>query len=157
MSLLAACGANAGATRSTPTSSRAHRVTASTTARAGSGGISRSVSVPANVYAAAGANMFSPAVRGARALVYVPESRSDYVDVIDPATFKVIDRYRTGGRPQHVVPGWDLRTLYATNNLGNSLTPIDPTTGAIAGANIPVEDPYNLYFTPDGRYAVVVA
>ena len=62
--------------------------------------------------------MISPATRGARPLVYVPESSSAYVDVIDPATFRVIDRYRTGVRPQHVVPAWDMRTLYATNNLG---------------------------------------
>jgi YVTN family beta-propeller protein len=40
---------------------------------------------------------------------------------------------------------------------GNSLTPIDPNTGRIAGPNVPVDDPYNLYFTPDGRSAVVVA
>ncbi len=40
--------------------------------------------------------------------------------------------------------------------MGNSLTPIDPRTG-LPGKPIPVEDPYNLYFTPDGRYAIVVA
>ena len=101
--------------------------------------------------------MFSAATRGARSLVYVPESMSDYVDVIDPTTFRVIDRYRTGGRPQHVVPAWDMQTLYATNNFGNSLTPIDPRTGKITGPNIPVDDPYNLYFTPDGTSAIVVA
>jgi YVTN family beta-propeller protein len=110
-----------------------------------------------NVYAHTGANMFSPAVRGARSLVYVPESMSAYVDVIDPTTYRVIDRYQTGERPQHVVPAWDMRTLYATNNLGNSLTPIDPRTGKIGGPNIPVDDPYNMYFTPDGRSAIVVA
>lgn len=99
----------------------------------------------------------SRVARRARTLVYVPESSSSYVDVIDPATYKVIDRYFTGGHPQHVVPGWDLRRLYATNNTGNSLTPIDPNTGKIAGPNIPVEDPYNLYFTPSGRSAIVVA
>ena len=110
-----------------------------------------------NVYAAAGANMLTGAARHARSLIYVPESVSNYVDVIDPSTYRVIDRYRTGGRPQHVVPSWDLRTLYAANNLGNSLTPIDPTTGKIAGPNIPVADPYNLYFTPDGTAAIVVA
>jgi YVTN family beta-propeller protein len=110
-----------------------------------------------NVYAAAGANMLTGAARRARSLIYVPESLSEYVDVIDPGTFRVIDRYRTGGRPQHVVPSWNLRTLYAANNLGNSLTPIDPTTGKIAGPNIPVADPYNLYFTPDGTTAIVVA
>ena len=101
--------------------------------------------------------MFSPATSGARSLIYVPESVSDSVDVIDPTTYRVIDRYTTGGRPQHVVPAWDMRTLYATNNLGNSLTPIDPRTGKPAGPNIPVDDPYNMYFTPDGRSAIVVA
>src|SRR2546423_976655 len=34
--------------------------------------------------------------------------------------------------------------------------PIDPFTGNF-GAPIHVDDPYNLYFTPDGRYAIVVA
>ena len=34
-------------------------------------------------------------------------------------------------------------------------TPIDPNTGK-PGAKIPVTDPYNLYFTPDGRFAIVV-
>jgi DNA-binding beta-propeller fold protein YncE len=58
--------------------------------------------------------------------------------------------------PQHVVPAYDLRTLYVTNDLGNSLTAIDPRTGR-PGRTIPVTDPYNLYFTPDGRYAIVVA
>ncbi len=110
-----------------------------------------------NVYAAAGAGMLSAVARQARSLVYVPESLSDYVDVIDPSTYRVIDRYQTGARPQHVVPAWDMHTLYATNNLGNSLTPIDPNTGKIAGPNIAVDDPYNLYFTPDGTSAIVVA
>jgi len=110
-----------------------------------------------NVYAAAGKNMLTGAARRARPLIYVPESLSSYVDVIDPSTYRVIDRYQTGGRPQHVVPSWDLRTLYAANNLGNSLTPIDPTTGKISGPNISVRDPYNLYFTPDGTTAIVVA
>jgi DNA-binding beta-propeller fold protein YncE len=116
-----------------------------------------SVAPKLNVYAHDGVGMFSSVARRARPLIYVPESMSSYVDVIDPSTYRVIDRFRTGRRPQHVVPSWDLRTLYATNNLGDSLTPIDPTTGRIAGANIPVDDPYNLYFTPDGRSAIVVA
>jgi YVTN family beta-propeller protein len=68
----------------------------------------------------------------------------------------VIDYFPTGAVVQHVVPAWDLRTLYATNDIGNSLTPIDPNTGRRAGPNIPVADPYNMYFTPDGRHAIVV-
>ncbi len=100
--------------------------------------------------------VLSAATRGALSRIYVPNSRSDSVDVIDPRTFKVVDHFAVGGLPQHVVPAWDLKTLYVTNDTGNSLTPINPRTGK-PGKEIPVEDPYNMYFTPNGRYAIVVA
>jgi YVTN family beta-propeller protein len=109
-----------------------------------------------NVYAADAAGDLSPAVRGAKPYVYVPNSESGTVDVIDQRTFKVVEHFAVGSLPQHVVPAYDLRTLYVTNDLGNSLTPIDPRTGK-AGRPIPVADPYNMYFTPDGRFAIVVA
>ena len=112
---------------------------------------------PANIYAAAGPDMLSPAVRGVPYRIYVPNSGGSTVTVIDPATYRVIDTYQAGLNPQHVVPGYNLRTLYATNDLGNSLTPINPLTGGLAGPNIGVDDPYNMYFTPEGRYAIVVA
>src|SRR4029077_14254592 len=64
--------------------------------------------------------------------------------------------FATGALPQHVVPSHDLTTLWVANNRGNSLTPIDPVTGR-EGASVPVADPSNLYFTPDGRFAIVVA
>jgi len=109
-----------------------------------------------NVYAYDGANMLTGAARLTKPLVYVPNSDSDTVDVIDPRTFRIVEHFPVGGLPQHVVPSWDLRTLYVTNDTGNSLTPIDSRTGK-PGAPIPVEDPYNMYFSPDGRYAIVVA
>ncbi|HEX3455030.1 MAG TPA: hypothetical protein VHS03_10415 [Gaiellaceae bacterium] len=109
-----------------------------------------------DVYAADGPNMLHGAARLARPLVYVPNSGSDTVDVIDPATFKVVGHFAVGGLPQHVVPSYDLKTLYVTNDTGNSLTAIDPRTGR-PGRTIAVADPYNMYFTPDGRYAIVVA
>jgi YVTN family beta-propeller protein len=115
------------------------------------------VASPANIYADDRAGMLSPAVRGVPYRIYVPNSGGSTVTVIDPATYRVIRSYPTGLNPQHVVPGYDLRTLYATNDLGNSLTPINPVTGRRGGPNIPVGDPYNMYFTPDGRYAIVVA
>jgi len=98
----------------------------------------------------------SPVVQGMPTRVYVPNSASSTVDVIDPATGRVVRNFPTGKEPQHIVPSWDLRTLYVTSDIGNSLTPIDPTTGE-PGPPIPVDDPYNLYFTPDGRSAIVVA
>ena len=112
---------------------------------------------PVNIYAADGANMLSPTVADMPYRIYVPDSAGSDVQVIDPATYKVIDHYTTGLDPQHVVPAWDLKTLYAANTLADTLTPIDPYTSKPSGPNIPVQDPYNLYFTPDGKYAIVVA
>jgi YVTN family beta-propeller protein len=112
---------------------------------------------PANVYAADGAGMLSPAVKNDPSLIYVPNSMSASVDVIDPATFKIIRHFKVGTRPQHVVPSYDLKTLYVTSDIGNSLQPIDPATGIPSPTSIHVADPYNLYFTPDGRFAITVA
>jgi DNA-binding beta-propeller fold protein YncE len=119
----------------------------------------RSVAAPAsttNVYAADAAGALSAVVRNDRPLVYVPNSQSNTVDEIDQRTFKVVRHFDVGALPQHVTPSWDLKTLYVLNDIGNSLTPIDPRTGAPRHP-IPVDDPYNLYFTPDGRFAIVVA
>ena len=111
---------------------------------------------PRNVYAADGAGDLAPVVRRDRPLIYVPNSESNTVDEIDPHTYRIIRQFAVGALPQHVVPSYDLRTLWVANDAGNSLTPIDPATG-IPGRPVPVEDPYNMYFTPDGRYAIVVA
>lgn len=111
---------------------------------------------PANIYAGAGANMIDSVARRAVPLVYVPLGGAASVAVIDPATYRVVRTFATATLPQHVVPAYDLRTLWVANDIGNSLTPIDPVTGT-QGKNVPVEDPYNLYFTPDGKYAVVIA
>jgi DNA-binding beta-propeller fold protein YncE len=109
-----------------------------------------------NIYADAGANELSPIAAAARPLIYVPNSESDTLDEIDPATGDIVRHISVGGEPQHVVPSWDLRTLYVTSDAGNSLTAIDPNTGRVE-RTLSVRDPYNMYFTPDGRYAIVVA
>jgi len=115
---------------------------------------------PANLYSQTGAGMLSPAVAGALRRIYVPNVKSNDVYVIDPDTLKVVDRFKVGVNPQHVVPSYDLTTLWVTNNAegrtDGTLTPIDPATGK-PGKPIPVDDPYNMYFTPDGRSAIVVA
>jgi YVTN family beta-propeller protein len=115
---------------------------------------------PANLYSETQAGRMSPAMRGALPRVYVPNRTSNDVYVIDPATLKVVDRFKVGINPQHIVPSWDLKTLWVTNNAegrtDGSLTPIDPTTGK-PGKAIAVDDPYNMYFTPDGKSAIIVA
>jgi YVTN family beta-propeller protein len=145
------------------------RVAASAVGAAGAAGLiafsgpSRAadpVAVAPNVYATSAADKLGAAVAGDLERVYVPNLKSGDVVVIDPARMKVVDRYKVGIGPQHIVPSWDLRTLWVTNNAENtakgSLTPIDPRTGK-PGKAIPVDDPYNMYATPDGKSAIVVA
>ena len=114
------------------------------------------VTDPHNVYADAGAGMVQDALKQDKSLVYVPHSGSGDVWVIDPATFQVIAKYPAGKELQHVVPSYDMRTLYATDDQGDHLLPFDPRTGQ-PGKPIPVVDPYNMYFTPDGKFAISVA
>ncbi|GGO79834.1 YncE family protein [Wenjunlia tyrosinilytica] len=109
-----------------------------------------------DLYAADRPGALSDVVKHFPSRVYVPNTLSDTVSVIDPATYKVVETIRVGAQPQHVVPSWDLKTLWVNNDKGNTLTPIDPATGK-AGKPVDVHDPYNLYFTPDGKHAVVMA
>jgi YVTN family beta-propeller protein len=117
----------------------------------------RATESAANVYAYDGANDLSPKVRGVPPRVYVPNSASNTVDVIDQRTFKIVAHYPVGRLPQHVTPSYDLKTLWVDNDAGNSLTPVSPITGRPKGKPVSVTDPYNLYFTPGGRFAIVVA
>lgn len=109
-----------------------------------------------NIYSETRAGNLSPAVRAFPSRVYVPNSGSDTVDVIDPLTYRIVNHFKVGREPQHVTPSYDLKTLWVLNDLGDALTKIDPATGK-KGETVSVKDPYNMYFTPDGKYAVVVA
>ena len=116
---------------------------------------------PKNVYAGAGAGMLSPAVAGHLSRVYAPNLTTGKVDVIDPATFTVIETLEAIPSPQHVVPSWDLQTLWVSGDISYTsghaaVEPIDPKTGKL-GRPIDVPDSYNLYFTPDGKSAIMVA
>lgn len=115
---------------------------------------------PDNLYSETARDKLSATVANHLSRIYVPNRSSNDVWVIDPATGKVIKKFRVGVHPQHVVPSWDLKTLWVNNNAegrsDGSVTPIDPVTGK-AGKTIPVDDPYNMYFTPDGSAAIIVA
>jgi YVTN family beta-propeller protein len=109
-----------------------------------------------NIYAHTGPGDLQPVAEKALPRAYVPNSLSESVSVIDLKTYQVIRTFHTGKTPQHVVPSYDLSTLWVANNGSDTLTPIDPLTGK-DGAPVRVSDPYNLYFTPDGRDAMVIA
>jgi len=111
---------------------------------------------PQDIYSADAPNKLDASVQNFPPRIYVPNSASASVDVIDPATYKVVDHFSVGRQPQHIVPSYDLKTLWVLDDKGNSLIKIDPATGS-KGETFPVRDPYNLYFTPNGDYAIVVA
>ena len=115
---------------------------------------------PNNLYSETRSGNLSPVVANHLHRVYVPNRSSNDVWVIDPATLKIVTKFRVGIHPQHVVPSWDLKTLWVNNNAegrdDGSVTAIDPITGK-PGKNLPVDDPYNMYFTPDGSAAIIVA
>ena len=122
---------------------------------AGPSGAQR-VSGVEDIYAADRPNELSATVKDFPSRVYVPNSESASVDVIDPATYQVVDHFSVGRLPQHIVPSYDLKTLWVLDDQGYALTKINPATAKLE-KTVSVDDPYNLYFTPDGSEAIVVA
>ncbi len=155
--VVAACGSGSGdSAQTTSSASGSHSLRLPIAAGAISQYTVPPLPDPGNVYGATMAGDLSPVVAHDRPLVYVPNAGSNTVDEIDPTTFRIVRHFAVGTLPQHVVPAYDLRTLWVTNDEGNSLTAINPATG-VPERTVPVTDPYNLYFTPDGRYAIVMA
>lgn len=109
-----------------------------------------------NIYSEDAVEKINPAIKDYPPLVYVPNTKSNDVDVIDQKTFKIVNHFVVGREPQHVTPSWDLKTLWVLSDHGDSIRRIDPSTGKEHEA-IHVEDPYNMYYTPDGKFAIVVA
>lgn len=146
--------------------------TTGASARPGTASASGSASAPTTSSGAGGAALLAPDGRpvyahtspqdvqgqmaSAKPMVYVPNQIAGTLQVIDPTTYQVVSRTRVPASPEHVVPDHDGSVLLVNSDQGNALTPIDPMTGA-AGKPIPVDDPYNLSFTPDGVHALVMA
>jgi DNA-binding beta-propeller fold protein YncE len=112
--------------------------------------------LPGGVYAADGPGMVQRRLRHEPALLYVPDSEPDgHTTVISQRTHRIVRVLPTGGLDQHVTPSWDLRRLYVEASASDHLARIDPHTGRMTGV-VRTDRPYNLYFTPNGRQAVVM-
>lgn len=111
---------------------------------------------PNDIYSADRPNALSDTVKNFPSFVYVPNSKSNSVSIIDPKTYKVVRTFPVGREPQHVIPSWDLKKLWVAQDLQDQMTLIDPATGQ-KGETIHVEDPYNVYYTPDGKYSIICA
>ena len=108
-----------------------------------------------NVYANTMSGI-APQLVGVPERVYVPNEVGGTVSIIDTTTLEVTGRFPAGSLPHHVTPDWDLSKLYVSSMNAGVLFEIDPMSGLPSGQRI-LPAPYNLYFTPDGEKAIVVA
>jgi len=111
---------------------------------------------PGGVYSGTVGGQLDPRVADLPPRVYVPNELSNDVAIIDPVSLTVIGRFPVDASPEHITPDWDLSKLYVNNMNGATLTVIDPQTEKpVETRKVPF--PYNLYYTPDGTKAIVVA
>ncbi|MCA1740562.1 MAG: YncE family protein, partial [Actinobacteria bacterium] len=108
-----------------------------------------------NVYAATTSGKIKESLADVPERVYVPNVIDGTMDVIDPATFQIIDHYAVDQLPYHITPSWDMSELLVNNEQSSTFTIIDPKTGQPSGT-VPAPFPYNFYYTPDGKKAIVV-
>jgi YVTN family beta-propeller protein len=108
-----------------------------------------------DVYSQTRAGMVRPDVAADPAYLYVPDSTGSTVTVIDQKARKVVRVLHAGYLSQHVVAAYDLKHLVITSSAANELIDINPGTGRTTRTRS-VPRPYNLYFTPDGKVAVVM-
>ena len=117
---------------------------------------------PTNLYSETAAGKLSPAVQGALPRVYVPNLRSQrrLRDRSGDAA-RSSTRFKVGRNPQHVVPSWDLQDAVGRQQRrGPHRRQPDADRSAhrqARQADRRSTIPYNMYFTPDGKSAIVVA
>lgn len=86
----------------------------------------------------------------------MPDELGAAVDVINATTLNVVSTLRVGRYPHHVTPSWNMRRLYVNDMESDRLDVINPFTRRRSGT-VATPARYNLYFTPDGSKAIVIA
>ena len=109
-----------------------------------------------NVWSATTTTVLPAAVADLPERVYAPNEADDTISVIDATSFKVVATLKAGRLPEHLTPDWDLSRLYVSNYASPFLTAVDPRS-ILTVSPIAAPSPYNLYFSPDGSTAIVMA
>lgn len=89
--------------------------------------------------------------------VFVLNSLSADIAVVDPASFTVVKRIPTGKEPHHLYLSPDEKSLIVANALGDSLTFVDPRTAEVQRVLRNIPDPYHLRFSPDMKWFITAA
>ena len=86
--------------------------------------------------------------------VFVLNSLSASVSVIDPTTWTEIKRLPAGKEPHHLYLTPDEKSLIIANSVGDSLMFVDPLTAKVQRRISDIPDPYQLRFSPDMKWFV---
>lgn len=89
--------------------------------------------------------------------IFVLNSLSGNVSVIDPVTWTETQRIPTGKEPHHIYMTPDEKSVIVANALSDSLTFIDPRTAVVQRTLTGILDPYQLRFSPDMKWFVTAA
>ncbi len=92
---------------------------------------------------------------GERAVVL--NSGDGTVSVIDRVTRKVIANYPVGKEPHHLLGTPDDNEVVIANALSNDLVFLNSLTGEVKRRLSRISDPYQLAFSPDGKWFVSVS
>jgi YVTN family beta-propeller protein len=94
---------------------------------------------------------------GTKPPIFVLNSLDAKVSVIDANTWQEIRRIPTGKEPHHLYLTPDEKSVIVANAGGDSLTFLDPRTGAVQRTIKGIVDPYHLRFSPDMKWFVTAA
>jgi YVTN family beta-propeller protein len=86
--------------------------------------------------------------------VVVLDSGEAKIDLIDEASRHVVATMPAGKEPHHLMITPDGKTLIVANSISDNFMFLDPHTGAVRGWLQDMEDPYQLGFSPDGKWFV---
>ena len=89
--------------------------------------------------------------------MFVLNSLSGNVSVIDPTTWTEVRRIPTGKEPHHLYLTPDEKSVIVANAGADSLTFIDPRTGELQRTLRGILDPYHLRFSPNMKWFVTAA
>lgn len=87
-------------------------------------------------------------------LAFVLNSDDDSLSLIDTQTYHEVRRMPIGRGPHHLMMTPDNRTLLIGDTLSNELVAVNPHTAKILRRIPHIGDPYQLGFSPDGRWFV---
>jgi YVTN family beta-propeller protein len=99
---------------------------------------------------------FAAPASGASPLAMVLNSGGGTISEIDMTTRRVLREVPALREPSHWALSPDRSKLLVSDASGNAIFFLDPATGKELGHKL-IPDPYQLWFTPDGKYLTVTA